>query len=150
MIKGLLIFSLLVVAHYSSLGQSAHTGFYVLIETKQNCENLLPALKGHEVYCLPKEPIIVKAEFEWISEIKYDPRKQSKYFYLKLSEEGFKILKTLAERLPNSKVALVVDGQVTGIFRSNGKVINRSMPINGKIDSAEVDWIHEKLGKAKP
>lgn len=130
--------------------QHAPTGFYVLIESKTNCTNLVHAFKGTDTYCLPDGPIIVNTEFESVSDIKIDKQKQVRYFNLKLSPEGFTILKTLSDRLPQSRLALVIDGLVAGIFESNGKLVNRILPINGGINAPEIDWIHYNLKRTKP
>jgi hypothetical protein len=124
------------------------TGFYVVIEEQTNCLNLVQSLSEVTQYCLPKEPVITSAEFESVSDIKFDKDRKTKYVTLKLTSDSFKTLKTLASRLPDARLALVVDDKVVGIFDKKGKTLNRSMPITG--DSPSIDWIYERLKKKGP
>lgn len=123
------------------------TGFYIVIKSKASCDNIVSALTGPTTYCLPKGPVIPESEFEKVSDIAYDKAKQSKYIDLKLAAEGLKILKTLAGKLPDTHLALVIEGKVAGIFEIP-KHVNEVIPINGV--SPEIDWIHDKLKKSKP
>ena len=153
MIKNLSVIVTFLSFHFlgthQTYSQKASSGFYIVIETKIGCTNLVPGL-NRATYCLPKEPVITSAEFETISDLKFDVPKQVKFFNLKLSTEGFKILKTLAGRLPDSRMALVIDNTVAGIFESKGMIVNQTVPIRGAIDSQEIDWIHQKIKKTKP
>ena len=154
MIKNLSVIVTFLSFHFlgthQTYSQKASSGFYIVIETKIGCTNLVPGLSRATTYCLPKEPIITSAEFETISDLKFDVPKQTKFFNLRLSAEGFKILKALAGRLPDSRMALVLDNTVAGIFESKGMIVNQTVPIRGAIDSQEIDWIHQKIKKAKP
>lgn len=152
MVKNLSVILTFLSFHFlgthQAYSQKASSGFYIVIETKIGCTNLVPGLSRATTYCLPKEPVITSAEFETISDLKFDV--QVKFFNLKLSAEGFNILKTLAGRLPDSRMALVIDNKVAGIFESKGMIVNQTVPIRGTIDSQEIDWIHQKIKKAKP
>lgn len=144
----IIIFSFVVFGPCLTYAQAVSTGFFVLIEDKTGCTNLIASLSSGEKYCLPNDPVITSVEFESVSDIKYDKASRMKYINLKLSHEGFKILKTLIGRLPDSKLALVIDNKVVGIFDRKGKGLNRIMPIKG--DSPNLHWIHDKLQKPKP
>ncbi len=154
MIKNLSVTLTIISFHFlgthQAYSQRASNGFYIVIETKIGCTNLVPGLSRATTYCLPKGPVITSAEFETVSDIKFDAAKQLKSFNLKLSPEGFKILKILAGRLPDSRMALVIDNTVAGIFESKGMIVNQTVPIRGAIDSHEIDWIYDKIKKTKP
>jgi hypothetical protein len=99
---------------------------------------------------LTKEPIITEAEFESVSEIRYDRTEGVKYLELKLSSDAFKTLKGLKKRLPDTDLALVVDRKVAGIFENQDQIEGRIIPIRGTLNSTEIDWIYRKLKKVKP
>ena len=130
--------------------QSATSGFYVIINSKVNCANEVNTLTGHGSFCLPNVPVITSDEFESIGEITRDRDRSIKYLELTLSQEGFTILRTLAGRLPDTRLALVVDNKVAGVFEGMSRYVNRILPISGPIDSNEIEWIHNKIGKTKP
>jgi len=124
------------------------TGFYVVIEDQTNCSNLVQSLSDVTNYCLPKEPVITSAEFESVSAIKYDKGLKTKYVNLKLSSDGFKTLKALTSKLPDARIALMVDDKVVGIYDSKGKALTKMLPITGQ--SPSIDWIYERLKKKGP
>jgi hypothetical protein len=124
------------------------TGFYVVIEDQTNCTNLVPSRSESRIYCLPKEPIVTANEFESLSAVKDDKKTNSRYINLKLTAEAFKTLKTLTSRLPDTRLALLVDDKVVGIFDKKGKSLNRTMKITGP--SPSIDWIYERLKKKGP
>jgi len=127
--------------------QHTSTGFYVVIENNNNCPNLAHALTGEAMYCLPEDPVIPETEFEYIGDIEYNKSKGQKRFDLRLSPDGFKTLTTLASKLPDSKVALVIGGHVSGIYDSKGQIRNRTIIVWGSLDSPDIEWMHEKVKK---
>ena len=132
------------------LGQLAHgqssAGFYVIMKSKAGCDNKVNAIIGTNTYCLPKNPVIPQTDFDQVSDVIYDKARQIKYVDLKLSQEGLKILKTLAGKLPDTHLALVIEGKVAGIFEIP-KQVNEIVPITGV--SPHIDWIHDKIKKSK-
>ncbi len=138
---------LLLLAISNICAQDPASGFYVLIENKTKCTNLVHTLSGEKIFCLPKDPVITESEFEQVGPIVLDKASGQKHFDLKLSAAGFEILKTLAGKLPDSQVALVIGGHVSGTYQSNGKVINRTLTIRGAIDSPDIIWMHDKIRK---
>lgn len=148
--NGLLtIFSLFLLIAVPAFSQHPPTGFYIVIDDKANCPNLVHTLTGEEIYCLPKEPVITETEFESIGDIIHDKTKRQQHFDLRLSPAGLKTLTALAERLPDSRVALVIGGHVAGIYESRGKISNRTLAVRGNMDSPDIDWIHNRV-KKKP
>jgi hypothetical protein len=129
--------------------QQFPSGFYVIINSRKNCPNWLSSHVGPKTFCLPKEPVITEADFESVSEVRYDSFLQ-KYILLKLTASGFKSLKFLTQRLPDSKLALVIDDQVAGVFDNVDKNISQTIPIKGGINAPEVLWIHDRLKKKSP
>lgn len=141
---------LLLLKIASGFSQHTSTGFYMVIEANSNCTNLAHALSGGGLYCLPEDPIIPESEFEYIGDIEYNRPKGQKRFDLRLSPNGFKTLATLASKLPESKVALVIGGHVSGIYDSKGQIHNRTIVVWGALDSPDIEWMHEKVKKKKP
>ena len=126
------------------------TGFYVIMKYKKGCPHKLFTKDLTKPYCLTKEPIITENEFEEVSDVEYDSLLESNSLTLKLTMDGYKTLKVLTEKLPDTKLALVIDHTVAGIFDNANKVISRTLPIRGGIDGVEIEWIHSKLKKDKP
>ena len=130
--------------------QQSPSGFYVIINSKKNCPNKVSSHVGSKMYCVPKEPVITEADFESVSNVKYDSFLQ-KYILLKLTVSGFKSLKFITQRLPESKLALVIDNQVAGVFDNVDKNVSRTIPISGGgIHAPEVQWIYDRLKKKSP
>jgi len=130
--------------------QQSPSGFYVIINSKKNCPNKVSSHIGSKMYCVPKEPVITEADFESVSNVKYDSFLQ-KYILLKLTVSGFKSLKFITQRLPDSKLALVIDNEVAGVFDNVDKNVSRTIPISGGgINAPEVQWIYDRLKKKSP
>jgi hypothetical protein len=130
-----------------SFSQHTRTGFYMVIEDNSNCPNLAHTLTGEKMFCLPKDPVITQSEIENVGDVVSDKAKGQKFFDLRLSVAGFKTLTTLASKLPDSKVALVIGGHVSGIYECNGKINNRTLTVRGDFDSPDIEWMHEKVKK---
>ncbi len=130
--------------------QHTPTGFYVVIGETNNCPNLAHSLTSEHIYCLPKEPIITESDFEAIGDVILDNTHREKRFDLRLSSEGFKTLTTLADKLPDSEVALVIGGHVSGIYESKGQLLKRTIVVRGDINSPDIEWMHDKVVKKRP
>lgn len=143
----MVLISLALLTTVRGYSQHPPTGFYMVIDDKANCPNLVHTLTGEIIYCLPKDPIISESEFESIGDIVHDKTKGQQHFDLRLSPSGSKTLSALAAKLPDSKVALVIGGHVAGIYESKGKIINRTLAVRGNMDSPDIDWIHNKVKK---
>jgi len=146
----LVILAGLLLTPFCACSQGSLSGFYVLIKSNKNCPNRLSSHDGTKTYCLPKEPVITESDFESVSEVRYDSLLRLKYILLNLTSNGLKSLKFLTQRLPDSKLALVIDDEVAGVFDNVDKNIARSIPISGGVNAPEVQWIHDRLKKVKP
>ena len=142
---GITISFLLLVSLFS-YSQELTTGFYIINPTKKNCLHRIRTLDDRKAFCMLKDPIISTLEFERVSEMKYDSVRRLNYVVLKLTDEGFKTLRTLTEKLPEADLALVIDDKVVGVFDSPGKIKNSSVPILGGV---EILWVYERLKKIK-
>lgn len=130
--------------------QDSTAGFYVIMKVKKNCPNPITTQDGTKTYCVPKEPVIDESDFESVSEIRFDSLLKQKYIMLKFTANGFKSFKFLVDRLPDSKLVLVIDNKVTGIFDNVGKnFVGRSIQIRGGINTPAIDWVYERLKKPK-
>jgi hypothetical protein len=127
--------------------QSLPSGFYILLKNKKNCQGLLHSMDGVKSFCVPKEPVIAASDFEEISPVKYDSLRHIKTLTLKLTTEGFKSLKFLTQKLPDTRLALVVENKVAGVLDSQEALVSRTIPITAAWDRLDLEWIHDKLKK---
>ena len=129
--------------------QISDVGFFLMIENKANCTHRVNALMGVTTYCLPDAPVIAKTDFEFVGDVKYNEKSNKEYINLRLSPVGFETLQTLAARLPNTKLALVIEDKVVGIFETLGNIVDPTIPVIGAKDSPEMQWIYEKVKKTR-
>lgn len=146
----LAVHAILVFNPCCGYSQGSVSGFYFTIKSKKNCPNLLSSHDGAKPYCLPKEPVITESDFESVSEVKYDDLRHQQYILLNLTPNGFKSLKFLIQRLPESELALVIDDQVAGVFDYVNKNVGRIIQIRGGANAPDVQWISDRLKKVKP
>jgi hypothetical protein len=82
--------------------------------------------------------------------VQYDKVNDVIFVDLNLTDEGFRILKSLTKSLPDAILGLVIDDRVVGTYNSIGKMVTRTIPISGSKDGQEINWIYNKLSRAKP
>lgn len=130
--------------------QEMETGFYIVMDSKKNCPNPVHGRNETLIYCLTKEPILTVSDFESVSDVKYDSLLELRYLLLRLTPGGYNTLKVLMEKLPDTRLALVIENTVAGTYNHPSKILSRSLPIRGGIDANEIDWIYSALKKLKP
>jgi len=125
-----------------------NTGFYIEIEKKTNCPQLVRTFDETLTFCVPKRPILDRTVFTSIGDIQVDAAKKRKYIDLHLNSKGMETLKTVVASLPNSNIILVVNDRVVGRLK-NKDIVGRFIRIDSDLVSQQIEWIHSHL-KANP
>ena len=151
MIRILLIMfgSFVLQGFATAFSQNIDTGFFLVIENPENCAHLVHAMTGPVSYCVPSNPVIPKAEFTFVGELKKVQGYELSSIDLRLTPEGFKTLETLTANLPNTKLALVLENHVVGIFDSKGVIRGSILPVSGKVNSPEMEWLYNWVKKSR-
>lgn len=132
-----------------TFSQNIDTGFFLVIENRENCVHLVHAVIGPVTYCVPGSPVISKTEFTFVGEMKPVKGYELSSIDLRLTPEGFKTLETLTVNLPNTKLALVLEDHVVGIFDSRGVIRGSILPVTGKVNSPEMEWLYNWVKKSR-
>lgn len=133
-----------ILAEISACFAQHQTGFYLVVESKNNCTHWVKSFDRKNNFCITEKPIIGETEFESVSGIQYDQAKQTKLVNLKLTKNGFTTIKTIS-KLPNCKLLFVVADRGVGIFNGFDQRVGQTIPISGSLISMEIDWVVEKL-----
>jgi hypothetical protein len=129
-------------------GQSESTGFYVVLEKKKECVNPFKSLTPGTPLCLSKNPIVTKNDFENIGKIHTDSIQATKYVNLKITKEAYSRFQLLGKKLPQTTLALVINGTIVGIIE-NLQSIGNPIPIYSSMYSTDIEWVYENLLKLK-
>jgi hypothetical protein len=143
-----LFFILSLLLSRQIYGQSEPTGFYIVLGKKKNCVNPFKSLNTDIPLCLSKSPIVTKKDFENIGKIHIDSVHGTKYINLKISREAYSRFQLLGKKLPQTTLALVIDGTIVGIIE-NLQSIGNPIPIYSSIYSTDIEWVYENLLKLK-
>ena len=151
MLKKFLILcgSFLLLGFPAAFSQNIDTGFFLVIQNRENCVHLVNAVIGPVTYCVPSSPVIPKTEFTFVGEMKLVKGYELSSIDLRLTPEGFKTLETLTTNLPNTKLALVLEDHVVGIFDSKGVIRGSILPVTGKVKSPEMEWLNNWVKKSR-
>ncbi len=136
---------LLLVLSLEGFSQ-ARTGIYITVNIDmEHCDQIVKLLNRETLYCLSQEPIIEPKSFESIGEIKFDSVFNMRQFKIRLTKDGGKQVSALAQKLPQHKLAIVVDGILISLLNLEGIYSSRTIVIWDEYDSHAMDWIHESL-----
>ena len=139
---------LFVLFSAPSFAQNVATGFYLEIPgAKRSCVNKIPTINGKQSFCVADNPVITATEFESVSEVRYEAAAKTKYIELVLTPKATKVISGLMATLPESKMLLIVDNKVVGIFNPKAieQITGRIIRIDSAMDAPEIDWIYDKL-----
>ena len=127
------------------IGQ-AKPGIYLTINLDlELCDHKMKLLNAESMYCILEEPIIEFDSFEKVTEMVYDSLFEMRNFRIILTPKGAKYVNTIAAKLPNQKLALVVNGILVSIIDLYGIYNARTIVIWDQFDSQSMDWIHRSL-----
>jgi len=130
------------------LGQ-AKPGIYLTInQDLELCDHKMKLLNAETVYCITEEPIIELDSFEKVTDMAYDSLFEMRKFRIILTQKGAKYVNTMAAKLPDHKLALVVNGILVSTIDLEGIYRARSIVIWDQFDSQSMDWIHRSLVKS--
>ena len=148
--KFLIIFGFFLLLGFpAAFSQNIDTGFFLVIENQENCTHLVHVVTGPITYCVPNNPVISKTEFTFVGDLKLVKGYELSSIDLRLTPEGFKTLETLTVNLPNTKLALVLEDHVVGIFDSKGVIRGSILPVTGKVNSPEMEWLYNRVKKSR-
>lgn len=126
----------------------ARTGIYLTThDDEETCENKFKLLNENRIYCLLQEPVLEPDSFESISAIVYDSLYNMRQFKIRLTPLGAKQINSIAEKLPQYKLGIVVDGILISALNLDGIYQARTIVIWDEFDSHSMDWIHKSLSK---
>ena len=146
----IVLFGVLFLVLENAFSQGLPSGIYIVIPMTRKCANQLTNLDGSKSFCLPDVPVISRKEFENVSNVMFDNARQSGYLMVKLTNDGFKALKVLTEKLPDSNFVLVTGDKVAGVFELKGRLLTRQLPVYGGKNPLDMDWIFQSLMKDQP
>ena len=129
----------------TAVAQDSPTGFFVTLESQRRCENKRWNLDNSKSFCLPREPLIADSEFESVGDVVLDTAQNVRYFIIRLSVDGYMALKLMSDKLPDSELALVVQGNVVGVFSTKMKVVSRNFPVYSDAGLVDLKWIHSRI-----
>jgi hypothetical protein len=129
----------------SSFWARAQTGFFMMLSTKEDCSRLVKTLDFKQQYCVTEDPIISGAEFSVEGNLQYDLVHENQSFSIRFTKAGLETLTLICTRLPEKQLVLVVDGKAAGTYDNKNIKPTQIMPISGKADSKEINWVYDKL-----
>lgn len=133
---------LLLTAGFCS---EAQTGFFLVVNTRENCPHLVKTVDYKNEYCIPNDPIISGHEFRVEGNPQYDLSRENQFLVLRLSDEGLETLKLICANFPEKQLVLVVNGRAAGFYENKDFKPAQRMSVWGKADSREFNWIYENL-----
>lgn len=144
--KGFLLI-LCITLNLQTLAQ-ARTGLYITTGTDlEICDNKIKLLNEDRIFCLSREPVLEADSFESISKIEYDSLYNMRHFNIRLTPLGGKHVSTIAQKLPQHKLAIVVDGILISVLNLDGIYNARVIVIWDQFDSHSIEWIHKSLSE---
>ncbi|MEO8475063.1 MAG: hypothetical protein ABI477_22870 [Chryseolinea sp.] len=126
------------------------SGIYIIHETPRGtkCTNEHRMVVGRLKICLSPKPILENTVLRPASAVQYDPLYKTHYIAMGITSEGSRILLQTKKSLPDSKFALVVDGDIICVFTINNDYAIKSFRIGEDVALADLMIIHEKLEQA--
>ena len=148
----LLTLGLLTTVLCSSFAQENSTGVFLTMKPSKNYKDFAKIVSTRDksknnVVFVPLKPIIFGDEFIKISEIINDPKHNTTYFYLSFSNEGIEKLKDITTKVQGVELVLVVNDTIIGYIKAMREIVNKSIQINGPLNSPDVLWAHGSLKK---
>lgn len=143
-LDGLLIIGVIFTA-LEVVAQS-NPGMYLTMDLElEICDHKLKLLNTEEVYCLSEEPIIKFDLLEKVEEMVYDSLFEMRKFRIVMTTKGANYISTVAKKLPDLQIGLVVNGILVSIIDLEGIYNARSIIIWDYNDSQAMDWVHRSL-----
>jgi hypothetical protein len=135
----------LLISCHAAIGQ-AKPGIYLTIsQDLELCDHKMKLLNAETVYCISEEPIIELDSFEKVTDMAYDSLFEMRKFRIILTPKGAKYVNTIAAKLPDHKLALVVNGILVSTIDLEGIYSVRTIVIWDQFDSQSMVWIHRSL-----
>ena len=132
------------------VAQENSSGVFLQMKPSKNTKDYTKTVQtrdGSKKFYVPPNPVIPAKEFTKVSELTNDVVIKSSYFALYFSQKGIDNLKIMASKVESGQLVLVVDDIVIGEIKAIGVALNRSIQINGPLNSQDVLWAHTSLKK---
>ena len=109
------------------------------------CDNKMKLINADPVYCLSGEPLLELNSFERVDEMVYDSIFEMRKFRIMLTKKGQDYVSTIAKKLPDHDLALVVNSIWVSIIDLEGVSRPRFIIIWDRYDSQAMEWVHRTL-----
>jgi hypothetical protein len=128
------------------------SGIYIIKKPsrKNPCEQELKMLIGGKKICILQRPILTVDELEYITDILYDPVIECNHINVGLSSKGVNTLNQTISLMPQTEFALVVEGDVIGIFNIQGRLNDRFLRLGTDLDLENLKVVKNALKKVAP
>lgn len=127
------------------LGQ-AKPGIYIAMNLELDlCHHKIKLINSETLICLSEEPILELKAFEKVDELTYDSLYQMRKFRIVLTQKGADYLRTIATKLPDYNIALVVNGILVSVIDLDETTYTRSIIIWDFSDNQAIKWVHRTL-----
>jgi hypothetical protein len=127
----------------------AKPGIYLTMNLELDlCDRKIKLLNTETVYCLTGQPILEFDSFERVDELVYDSLFEMRKFRIFLTNKGADYVNTVAAKLPDHKLALVVNGILVSVIDLDGIYHAGYIIVWDFSDSQAMEWIHRSLVKS--
>lgn len=140
--KCTVLLGLLLVGQLSAA--QTKPGLYITMDLEL-CDSPMKLINSDSIYCLSGEPIVEFDLFESVDELVYDSLFEMRKFRIVLNDKGMDYIGTVARKLPDHDLGLVVNGILVSIIDLDGIYHPRSIIIWDKNDSQAMEWLHRSL-----
>ena len=109
------------------------------------CDHKMKLINTESLYCLSGEPVVEVGLFDKVEEMVYDSLVQMRKFHIVLTVKGRDFISTLARKLPDYHLGLVVDGVLVSMIELEGVNYPGIIVIWDRNDSQAMEWLHRSL-----
>ena len=121
-------------------------GLYLTMDIDlELCDHTLKLINTESLYCLSGEPAVDVDLFDKVEELVYDSVVQMRRFRIVLTTKGQDFIGTLARKLPDHSLGLVVNGILVSVIELEGVFHPKVIVIWDKNDSQAMEWLHRSL-----
>jgi hypothetical protein len=121
-------------------------GLYLTMDLDlELCDHKMKLINTEALYCLSGEPAVEVNLFDRVEELVYDSTVQMRKFRIVLTKKGSDFIGTLASKLPDHALGLVVNGILVSVIELEGVNYPGIIVIWDQNDSQAMEWLHRSL-----